>query len=173
MHRRQTLQGELRLNAGMLAGIKGFFDQFIEPAVRQPGPDSAHALQVATAALLLEMMRMDDRIDAAERAAIGAALRRQFGLDAGQLATLMALAEEEAHQANDYYQFTSLINKTCDAAQKVRIIENLWQVAMADGHLDAHELHLMRKIADLLYVGRADYVAAKQRARAAANLPAG
>jgi uncharacterized tellurite resistance protein B-like protein len=43
---------------------------------------------------------------------------------------------------------------------------------MADGHLDAHELHLMRKIADLLYIGHADYVAAKQRARVAARLPA-
>jgi len=45
-------------------------------------------------------------------------------------------------------------------------------VAMADGHLDAHELHLMRKIADLLYVGHADYVAAKQRARLTTALPA-
>ena len=31
--------------------------------------------------------------------------------------------------------------------------------------------HLMRKIADLLYVGHADYIAAKQRARQAAGLP--
>ena len=38
--------------------------------------------------------------------------------------------------------------------------------------LDAHEEHLMRKIADLLYVGHADYVAAKQRAREIAKLPA-
>lgn len=156
----------------MIAAIKDFFSQFIEPAAR-PAEDREQALRVATAALLLEMMRMDSRIDATERNAIAEALRRQFGLDAGQIATLAALAEEEAHQANDYYQFTSLINQTCDAAQKIRIVENLWLVAMADGHLDAHELHLMRKIADLLYIGHADYVAAKQRARAAAKLPAG
>ena len=129
-------------------------------------------VRLATAALLLEMMRMDEHLLAAERSAIAAALRQQFGLDAGQLDTLIALAEQEAHQANDYYQFTSLINKTCTAAQKIRIVENLWQVAMADRHLDAHELHLMRKIADLLYIGHADYVGAKQRARKAANLPA-
>jgi len=114
---------------------------------------------------------MDERIADAERVAIAAALGRQFGLDAAQLDTLMALAEQEARQANDYYQFTSLINKSCDAAQKIRIIENLWQVALVDGHLDAHELHLMRKIADLLYVGHADYLAAKQRARAATGVP--
>jgi len=157
----------------MIASIKEFFSQFIEPGTRPGVADGGRALQIATAALLLEMMRMDDRIEATERTAIAAALGQQFGLDAGQLDTLMALAEQEARQANDYYQFTALINKSCDAAQKVCIVENLWRVALADGHLDAHELHLMRKIADLLYVGHADYVAAKQRARAATHLPPG
>jgi uncharacterized tellurite resistance protein B-like protein len=45
------------------------------------------------------------------------------------------------------------------------VVEYLWQVAFADGRLDAHEQHFMRKIADLLYIPHADYVAAKQRAR--------
>jgi uncharacterized tellurite resistance protein B-like protein len=44
-------------------------------------------------------------------------------------------------------------------------------VAMIDGHLDAHELHLMRKLADLLHIGHADNLAAKQRARESAGLP--
>jgi uncharacterized tellurite resistance protein B-like protein len=155
----------------MLTSIKEFFSQFIEPGTRNEA-DRGKALQVATAALLLEMMRMDDRIVEEERCAITETLRQQFGLDAAQVETLVALAGEEAHQASDYYQFTSLINKSCDAGQKVGIIENMWRVAMVDGHLDAHELHLMRKIADLLYVGHADYIAAKARAREATNLPA-
>lgn len=154
----------------MIRSIKEFFSQFIEPGARQAEGGGEHALQIATAALLLEMMRMDEHIADEERIAIAAALRLQFGLDPVQLDTLIALAEQEAHQASDYYQFTSLINKTCDAAQKIRIVENLWRVAMSDSHLDAHELHLMRKIADLLYVGHADYVAAKQRAREATGL---
>ena len=79
--------------------------------------------------------------------------------------TLMALAAEEARLATDYFQFTSLINKNFSAGQKVQVVEYLWQVAYADGQLDAHEQHFMRKIADLLYVSHADYVAAKQRAR--------
>jgi uncharacterized tellurite resistance protein B-like protein len=156
----------------MIASIKEFFTQFIEPGTKQTGADRLKALQIATAALLLEMMRMDEHIAVEERNSIIATLRQQFSLDSGQLATLLDLAEQEARQASGYYQFTSLINKTCTANQKIRIIENMWQVAMADGHLDAHELHLMRKIADLLYVGHADYVAAKQRARQTTALPA-
>lgn len=34
---------------------------------------------------------------------------------------------------------------------------------MIDGHLDAHELRLMRKLADLLYIGHADYVWRKNK----------
>lgn len=157
----------------MIASIKEFFSQFIEPGTRPEATGGAHALQVATAALLLEMMRMDSRLTTEERDAIAATLQREFDLSADELATLVGLAEQEALQAHDYYQFTALINRHCDAVQKTRIVENLWHVAMADGHLDAHELHLMRKLADLLHVGHADYVAAKQRARARANLPAG
>jgi uncharacterized tellurite resistance protein B-like protein len=157
----------------MIASIKDFFNQFIEPGTRPNEAGSVHALQVATAALLLEVMRMDSRIADAERAAIGAVLRQQFDLGVDEYETLIALAEQEAQQANDYYQFTSLINKTCSAAQKNIIIENMWHVAMSDGHLDAHELHLMRKIADLLYISHADNIAAKQRARKTAKLPPG
>lgn len=159
----------------MIAGIKRFFDRMIAANAGRSTPVAERALQVATAALLLETMRMDDRIAPEETAAVAATLRRQFGLDAAALTELLALAEQEARQATDYYQFTSLINAGCDAAQKARILEYMWQVAHADGHLDAHEQHLLRKIADLLHVSRADYVAAKQRARAnvAAHGPAG
>jgi uncharacterized tellurite resistance protein B-like protein len=155
----------------MIDSIKDFFSQFIEPGITASS-SGVQALQIATAALLLEMMRMDNELKDEERQAIASTLQTQFRLDPAQIETLMALAEQEAREANDYYQFTSLINKHCDPAQKVQIIENLWHVAMIDGHLDAHELHLMRKLADLLYIGHADYVAAKQRARKSANLPA-
>ena len=153
----------------MIDSIKSFFIQFIEPGIAASN-NGVHALHIATAALLLEMMRMDNELKDEERQAIARTLQVQFNLGREQIETLMALAEQESREANDYYQFTSLINTHCDLAQKVQIIENLWHVAMIDGHLDAHELHLMRKLADLLYIGHADYVAAKQRARESAGL---
>jgi len=156
----------------MIAGIKQFFDRFIDPGTHAAGPAKEHALQVATAALLLELTRADGDISATERDAVAVALRSHFALDAAEYDTLLALATEETRQANDYYQFTSLINRHCSREEKLVIVENLWRVAMADAHLDAHELHLMRKLADLLYIGHADNAAAKQRAREAANLPA-
>ncbi len=155
----------------MIASLKDFFSKFIEPDVQKDAAGKEHALQIATAALLLEMMRMDSRIAEEERVTVAEVMRQEFHLSTSEFDAIRELAEQAAHKAHDYYQFTSLINQRCDATQKIRIVENLWRVAMADGHLDAHELHLMRKLGDLLHVGHADYVAAKQRAREAANLP--
>lgn len=150
----------------MLNQIQNFFSRFIEPDLNNEATVNPHALQLATAALLMEMMRMDNQVTAPERATAIAALRSEFGLVPEELDTLVALAEQEAKDATSYYQFTSLINKACDPPQKIRIMEYLWQVAYADGHLDAHENHWLRKIADLLYVPQSDYIAAKMRGRA-------
>ena len=153
----------------MISTLKGFFNQLVDSGAQDK--TAGKTLQIATAALLVEMMRTDNHIAAEESALIEKTLREQFSLEAGELGDLLKLADAEARQAVGYYPFTSLINKHCSLEQKVRIVENMWHVAMSDGHISAHENHLMRKIADLLYVGHADYIAAKQRARQAAGLP--
>ena len=153
----------------MISTLKGFFNQLVDSGAQDK--TAGKTLQIATAALLVEMMRTDNHIAAEEGALIEKTLREQFSHEAGELGDLLKLADAEARQAVGYYPFTSLINKQCSLEQKVRIVENMWHVAMSDGHISAHENHLMRKIADLLYVGHADYIAAKQRARQAAGLP--
>ena len=150
----------------MLDAIRRFFDEHIATA-GGAAPDE-HRLQVATAALIAEVMRLDGQ-EAAERATFLAAVKRKFSLSDDEALTLVALAEAEAREAVDYYQFTSLINRAFSAEQKVHVVELMWQVAYADGTLSAHEQHVMRKIAELLYVSHGDYITAKLRARAAAE----
>lgn len=151
----------------MISRIKEFLDQLLEPREANRKADDSRALQIATAALLLEIADKDEQLNDVERQAMMAALRRQFGLDADELEQLVALGQQKSREAIDYFQFTSLINKSCTAEQKIVIIENLWLIAMADSHLDALETHLIRKIADLLYVKHADYITAKLWARKA------
>ena len=150
----------------MLDAIRRFFDEHIATAGGD-APDE-HRLQVATAALIAEVMRLDGQ-EAAERATFLAAVKRKFSLSDDEASTLVALAEAEAREAVDYYQFTSLINRAFSAEQKVHVVELMWQVAYADGTLSAHEQHVMRKIAELLYVSHGDYITAKLRAGAAAG----
>lgn len=124
-----------------------------------------HTLQLATAVLLVEVMQADANISAEEVAAVTAILREKFSLTDGEVGALIALGKRTAQDANDFHQFTSLLNRELDLAEKVRVIEYMWQVAYADRHISAHENHLMRKIADLLYIPHGDYVAAKARAK--------
>jgi uncharacterized tellurite resistance protein B-like protein len=151
----------------MLNAIREFFEEHVGAAAG--GDGERHAIELATAALLVETVRLDGEIDAAERAAAHRAVRSKFGLGDEEAATLLRLAEEEAREATDYYQFTSLINKQFSAAQKERVIELMWRVAYADADLSAHEQHVVRKIADLLHVPHRAYIAAKLRARDAAG----
>jgi uncharacterized tellurite resistance protein B-like protein len=151
----------------MLNAIREFFDQHV--AAGATGGEERHTIEVATAALLVETVRLDGEIDETERAAAHRAVRAKFGLGEAEAATLIGLAEEEARDATGYYQFTSLINKQFSAAQKERVIELMWQVAYADAELSAHEQHVVRKIADLLHVPHRAYIAAKLRARTAAG----
>ncbi len=152
----------------MLAAIRDFFEKNLAPSAAQA--DSTHATAVATAALLIEMVRMDGDVDAAERDAVMHAVRSKFGLAPDETETLFRLAEEEARQAVDYFQFTALLNRHFSAEQKERMIEHMWRVAYADAEVSAWEQHLVRKVADLLYVPHSAYIAAKLRAREAAGL---
>jgi uncharacterized tellurite resistance protein B-like protein len=150
----------------MLHAIRQYFEKNIKPGQDARSDRGGHSLQVATAALLIEMMRMDTEILEQERQTILAALRTKFDLSREETDRLMELAESEAHQATDYYQFTSLINNGFTAEQKQRVVEYLWWVAYADGALDKHEEHLVRKIADLIHVPHRAFIVAKHRARA-------
>jgi uncharacterized tellurite resistance protein B-like protein len=152
----------------MLRTLKDLFDAVLPPPGAAPaGSDHEHTLQLATAVLLVEVMRSDTRIGDAERGAVMAALRQTFTLAPDELERLVELAERTARESHDLHSFTSRINDTFDMADKVRIVEHMWRVAYADGHLDAHEQHVMWRVADLLHVPHGAYINAKMRAAAA------
>jgi uncharacterized tellurite resistance protein B-like protein len=123
-----------------------------------------HSLRLATAALLVEMSRQDDTVHDAERQAVSKALRERFDLSTDEVDELYRLAEQEVSEAIDYYQFTSLIKDHFSPEQKERVVELLWQVAIADGHIDQYEEHMVRRIAELLYLPHSSFIRAKHKA---------
>jgi uncharacterized tellurite resistance protein B-like protein len=149
----------------MLKAIQDFFDAHLAASDRPAG--KRHTLELATATLLAEVMRLEGVSDK-ERDAVLAGVRERFGLDEAEALELVRLAEEEARTAHDYYQFTSLIRAHYSQEDRQAIVELLWRVAYADAALSAHEMHVIRKIADLLYVPHAAYIAAKMRAKESA-----
>ncbi|GAB2804052.1 TerB family tellurite resistance protein [Halomonas shantousis] len=143
----------------MLEAIQQFFNR------RLAGPGAtenrAITLELATAALLCEIVRADYHTDPSELKALRKMLQARFSLDPDEVEELMTLAEQEADQAVDHFQFVHLINERYDYDDKVALVELMWRLAYADQQLDAYEEHRIRKLADLLFVSHSDFIRCK------------
>ena len=156
----------------MLRTLKDLFDTLLAPPVAGnsgAGSSAEHRLHLATAVLLVEVMRADTECSDAERQAVLDVLRQRFELADDEVARLLELAEHSARHATDFHAFTSALNDRLDHAQKVQVVEAMWAVAYADGQLSAHENHVLWRIADLLHLPHGAYIHAKLRAKAAAG----
>jgi len=123
--------------------------------------DNARRLQLAAAALLIEISKADFQRDPREQEAIAAAIRHVYRLDQGAIAELLNEASVASDHATSLYEFTSVINERCSEQEKYDLMLELWRVANADGNIDKYEEHLLGKIADLIYLPRSLYIRAK------------
>jgi uncharacterized tellurite resistance protein B-like protein len=153
----------------MLQSLKDLWDRLAPPAPDAPPAEVEHLLQLATAVMLVEVMRADASFHDGERDAVRAALRDKFTLTDDEAVRLGELAEATARNATDLFSFTSRINERFDMARKLRMIEHMWRVAYADGRLTEHERHVLWRVADLLHVPQGAYVNARLRAEQAAG----
>lgn len=152
----------------MLKTLKDLFDSLnisLSGAAALSPAEEAHTLQLATAVLLVEVMRAEPAMKDAERDTIIQALRRKFTLEDDEIERLFELAHETARTAYDYQRFTRSLNERFTQEQKINVVEAMWEVAYADHHLDAHEQHVISKVAGLLHVTHGEYIAAKLHAQ--------
>lgn len=145
----------------MLAKITLFFESFILEESPQASPQQR--LNLAVAALMVEMLHADGEVTEQEQQRLQKILVGRYQLSQTQFNELTQLANDELEQATDYYQFTSLINENFDRIQRNKMIEQLWEIAFADGEVDSLEEHYLRKIADLLFVPHSEFIKAKLR----------
>lgn len=139
----------------MLSKLKALFEA--------PAPiASERDLQLAAAVLLIELSKADYRRDESEQRAIVDAIRSCYReLDETTIAELIRDAETASAQATSLYEFTHVVNERCGEEEKFQLVRELWRVAYADGSIDKYEDHLIRKIADLIYLPHTLYIKAK------------
>lgn len=139
----------------MIASLKRLFG--VEPPVTGV-LETKEPLDLATAALLLELARSDFSESPEEIEAIRHLLERRFGLKGEPLDTLIQEAQRRADQAVSLHEFTHRLNRELAEEDKLAIVEMLWRVSHADGRIDKHEEHLVQRIAGLLHVSDRDRV---------------
>jgi uncharacterized tellurite resistance protein B-like protein len=119
-----------------------------QPAAR-PQEEELH---LAAAVLLVEAASMDDVFDDAERGRVEALLRQRFGLDGQSVRELLEVAEQRAANSVEWQGYTRVVKERFDQAERIQMLEMLWEVAYADGTLHDYEASLLRRITGLLYV---------------------
>jgi uncharacterized tellurite resistance protein B-like protein len=131
--------------------------------------DMEHALRVATAVLLVEVVRADFIVDPSEKLRLRELLEQQYNLPAQELDALLEEAEADADRMVSIQHVTRLLNEHYDHAMKKRVVEMMWQLVYADGEKDHYEEHLIRQVADLLYVSHGEFIQARHKAEAESN----
>ncbi|CAM3653371.1 TerB family tellurite resistance protein [Halomonas sp. AOP12-C2-37] len=143
----------------MLNAISDFFQR----TLAQPEQRENHSLtlELATAALLCEIVRADYNTTDEELATLRTMLLTRYRLSESAAEELMTMAEAQVEEAVDHYQFVSLIKEHYNYDQRCELVALMWQLAWVDGSVDPLEEHRIRRLAALLYVSHSDFIRTK------------
>lgn len=141
----------------MIKVLKALFEP--NPAVS--AAELEHRLHLVAAAMLVETARADFAQGLEEQATMQQLLCTTLGLGRDEVADLIEAAGREVDDSTSLYEFTRVINDHFSAQQKLALIGDMWKVAYADGNLDKYEEHLIRRVAELIYVPHSDYIRVK------------
>jgi uncharacterized tellurite resistance protein B-like protein len=145
----------------MFSKLKALFtdDKAQEPENKE------HDISLAVTAVMIDIMKADDKLEDSEHQAIFSAIEKRFKLSSDEVEALIEEAKTATDKAMDMHQFTSLIIDHFSTDERIDILKELWLVAMADGEIDAYEEQLIRRAAKLIGVYHNEFIQAKIDAR--------
>lgn len=120
-------------------------------------------IQLAAAALLVHATVVDGNIDKREGEVLRNVLERRFDLERSEASQLVKDASEREAEAVDLYGFTSVLTRRLDREGRMKIVEMLWEVVVADGVIHEFESNLVWRAAELLGVTSRDRVLLRKR----------
>lgn len=129
-----------------------------------PEPDEGANLRRAVAALLVEAARGDEEYTDQERTLIDEMLSGQFSLSPEAAATLRAEAEDMQAAANDLYGFSRVVKAELSREDKLKLIEDMWVIALSDEERAPYEEMIIRRLIGLIHLEDTDSTSARRRA---------
>ena len=122
-------------------------------------------LHKAIALLMFEVALADDDFCNDEREVMLNVISSSYGLPVSACQDLLSIAEQESEKLLSVQTLTRLLVDEYDLVQRQNVLQSLWRVAYANGNIDKYEEHIIRRIADLLYVPHAGFIQAKLSAQ--------
>lgn len=145
--------------------MNNLLKKFFQPAFEHFNEvQPSMAIDLATATLMVEVSQADFSEDESELRRIRELLLSHFSLCEEEVDILLSNAHQEADRLVSLQHITRLMNEQLDQPAKVKVIELMWMVAYADGEKDRYEEHLLRQVADLLYIPHEDFIKARMLA---------
>lgn len=131
--------------------------------IEKPEKDKAEKrkLEVATAALFVEMARADGEFSEDERKKIIKVMKETFDLEDECVNDLIELSEQKIKESVSLYEFTTIINDKYSNEEKFELIKNLWRLIYVDKTLNMYEDHLVKKIGAMLNLDHKNIIDAK------------
>lgn len=141
----------------------------LREALRRFGSSSEAPTQnltaIAAATLLLEVAWADHHIADEELSSIRRSLTKLFDLDLQTIDDIIEDARARQDESVGLFSFTRTITEAWDEPGRFQLVVAMWELALEDDSLHRFEEHMIRRIAELLYVDHPRFIEAKQIAR--------
>ncbi len=112
--------------------------------------------RLAAAALLFHLIDVDGVIEDSESEKLRQILQKHYELTDKETTELIAAAKQRDEEAVDLYGFTSVLKRSTDEAERLAIVEMMWEIVYADGHVHEFEDNTIWRVAELLGVSTRD-----------------
>ena len=132
--------------------------------------DHQKQLQIATAALFVEMAKADGEFSEEERDQVIESLQKQFGLDTEYVNDLVELSKSKLQDSVSLYEFSSIINDHFSKDDKMELLKNLWKLIYTDKKLDRYEDRLIKIIGGMINIEHKQIINTKLLIRKELNL---
>lgn len=138
----------------MLEAFKQFIREITLGNGKKSFAEDDHRL--ATAALLCHLADVDGVVEETESRKLQKILQDHYQLTDEQTKELIEIAKIRDQEAVDLYGFTSVLKRKTDRAERLAIVEMMWEVVYADGHVDEFEDNTIWRVAELLGISTRD-----------------
>ena len=146
----------------MFQNLKNIFEK-----VKQENNSEVEIIEeeiYAVLSLLIEACKVDGIVSDDEIEKITGLLINKFHLEPSKAKNAVIFVLEKANEKVEIFSDIKVILDTMDHEERIKVVEMLWGVVLADGNIDDYESNLMRKISSLLHVSSLETAEAKNRA---------
>ena len=114
--------------------------------------------------LMIEAANTDGEVKQEELNKISHSLINVFKEDPKVVEISLTKAFENRDNSKSLHYYTSKLNKSYSNENKIKLIEVLWEIILADNEIHDFETNLIRRLAGLLYISDVECGNAKIRA---------